>query len=187
MRLIEYFLKAIYKERVAAELSLIMDVVKRLFEAYLSSTPCQTSKASAPSEPTVVPAHTSRVNADIEQFLYEDEVNYGEVNDLDIYIKEKPFRWVDPSGSGAEFDILSWWKTNQVAYLVLSRLAHDVLAVQVSTVASESAFSSSGRIVNKFRTRLDPEMVEALVCTKDWGLASKKGNIELFIHLAAAT
>jgi hypothetical protein len=56
-----------------------------------------------------------------------------------------------------------------------------VLVVQVSTVASESAFSCSGRIVNKFRTRLDPEMVEALVCSKDWGLASKKGNTELFI------
>jgi len=94
---------------------------------------------------------------------------------------EKPFRWVDPSGSGAAFDILSWWKTNQAKYPILSRLARDVLAVQVSTVASESAFSCSGRIVNKFRTRLDPEMVEALVCSKDWGLASKKGNTELFI------
>jgi hypothetical protein len=30
-------------------------------------------------------------------------------------------------------------------------------------------------------------MVEALVCSKDWGLASKKGNIELFIELATAT
>ena len=90
---------------------------------------------------------------------------------------EKPFRWVDPSGSGAAFDILSWWKTNQAKYPILSRLARDVLAVQVSTVASESVFSCSERIVNKFRTRLDPEMVEALVCSKDWGLASKIASI----------
>jgi hypothetical protein len=98
-KLIEYFIKRIYKDRAAAELSLIMDVVKRLFEAYLSSTPCQTSKASAQSEPIVAPAHTSRENADLEEFLYEDEVNRGEVNELDVYVAEKPLRWVDPSGS----------------------------------------------------------------------------------------
>jgi len=180
-RLIEYFLQRIYKDRAPAELSLIMDVVKRLFKAYLSSIPSQTSKTSAQSEPIVAPAHTSEENDDIEEFLYEDEVNRSEVSELDVYMAEKPFRWVDPSGSGAAFDILSWWKTNQAKYPILSRLARDVLAVQVSTVASESAFSCSGRIVNKFRTRLDPEMVEALVCSKDWGLASKKGNTELFI------
>jgi hypothetical protein len=183
-RLIEYFMKKIYNaDKAAAELSLVMDVVKRLFEAYLSSTLSQASKASAQSEPIVALAHTSRSreNADIEEFLYEDKVNRGEENELDKYMAEKPCRWVDPNGSGAEFDILSWWKTNQATYHVLSRLAREVLAVQVSTVALESTFSCSGRIVNKFCTRLDPEIVEALVCSKDWGLASKKGNTEWFI------
>jgi len=79
-RLIEYFLQRIYKDRAPAELSLIMDVVKRLFEAYLSSIPSQTSKASAQSEPIVAPAHTSEENDDIEEFLYEDEVNHSEVS-----------------------------------------------------------------------------------------------------------
>jgi hypothetical protein len=92
-------------------------------------------------------------------------------------IKEKPFRWVDPSGKGAQFDILSWWKVNQVKYPILSLLARDVLVVQVSTVASESAFSSSGRIVSKFCSSLEPEVVQALVCTKDWNIASRKGKI----------
>jgi hypothetical protein len=36
-KLIEYFIKRIYKDRAPAKLSLIMDVVKQLFEAYLSS------------------------------------------------------------------------------------------------------------------------------------------------------
>jgi hypothetical protein len=62
-----------------------------------------------------------------------------------------------------------------VNYPILSRLACDALVVQVSTVASESAFSSSGRVVNLYRNRLDPEVVEALVCTKDWTKASKQG------------
>jgi hypothetical protein len=96
---------------------------------------------------------------------------------LDVYIKEKPFWWVDPSGKGAQFDILSWWKVNQVKYPILSLLARDVLVVQVSTVASESAFSSSERIVSKFRSSFEPEVVQALVCTKDWNIASRKGKI----------
>lgn len=48
--------------------------------------------------------------------------------------------------------------------------------MQASTVASESAFSTGGRVVDPYRSRLDPEIVEALVCTRDWILAAKKVN-----------
>jgi hypothetical protein len=51
--------------------------------------------------------------------------------------------------------------------------------LQVSTVASESAFSGAGRVVDPFRNRLDPEMIEALVCSKDWIHARTKGIIFL--------
>jgi len=43
-----------------------------------------------------------------------------------------------------------------------------VLAIPISTVASESAFSTCGRILDDFRSSLTPFMVEALVCTQDW-------------------
>jgi hypothetical protein len=51
----------------------------------------------------------------------------------------------------------------------------NLLAVQVSTVASESAFSAGGHVVDPFRSRLDPEMVEALICMKDWVAAERRG------------
>ena len=47
--------------------------------------------------------------------------------------------------------------------------------VQVSTVASESICSADGRVVGPFCSRLGPEVIEALICTKDWNIASK-GN-----------
>jgi len=53
------------------------------------------------------------------------------------------------------------------------------MAIQVSTVASESAFSGAGRVVDPHRNRLDPEMVQALICAKDWIHAASKGNIFL--------
>jgi len=68
---------------------------------------------------------------------------------------------------GDYFDILSWWKTHSTKYPILCRLARDVLAIPASTVASESAFSAGGRVVDKYRSRLDPQVVEALICSKD--------------------
>jgi hypothetical protein len=47
-------------------------------------------------------------------------------------------------------------------------MAQDILAIPISTVASESVFSTSGRILDDFRTFLTPFMLEALVCTQDW-------------------
>jgi hypothetical protein len=55
-------------------------------------------------------------------------------------------------------------------------MAHDVMAIQVSTVTSESAFSAGGRVIDPYRSRLDPKMVQALICTKDWVAASHKAN-----------
>ncbi|KAL4381580.1 hypothetical protein AHAS_Ahas04G0147700 [Arachis hypogaea] len=47
-------------------------------------------------------------------------------------------------------------------------MAREVLAIPVSTVASESAFSTGGRVLDLYRSSLTPRMVEALVCTGDW-------------------
>ena len=38
------------------------------------------------------------------------------------------------------FDILAWWKEHAKQFLVLAAMARDLLTVQASTVASESAF-----------------------------------------------
>ncbi|XP_026396961.1 zinc finger BED domain-containing protein RICESLEEPER 2-like [Papaver somniferum] len=67
-----------------------------------------------------------------------------------------------------DFDILTWWKTNSPTYPILARMARDILAVPVSTVASESAFSSGGRVVTEYRSSLASDTVEALTCIKDW-------------------
>ena len=56
-----------------------------------------------------------------------------------------------------------------------------MLAIQVSTVASESTFSADGRVIDPYRNRLGPDMVEALICTKDWVAASRKGD---FYHIS---
>jgi hypothetical protein len=66
------------------------------------------------------------------------------------------------------FEILTWWKTNSNKYPVLSAMARDFLAIPVSTVSLESAFSLSSRILSDNRSSMTPQTLEALDCGKDW-------------------
>jgi len=83
-------------------------------------------------------------------------------SELEKYLSE------DTEDRNKKIDILVWWRDNAPRLPVLAHLARDVLAIPISTVASESAFSTSGRILDDFRTSLTPFMVEALVCAQDW-------------------
>jgi len=49
-----------------------------------------------------------------------------------------------------KLDILGWWKINASKYKILSKVAQHVLAIPISTVASESAFSTGGHILDQF-------------------------------------
>ncbi|XP_055835093.1 uncharacterized protein LOC129903566 [Solanum dulcamara] len=62
---------------------------------------------------------------------------------------------------------------NSARFPILAEMARDVLAVPVSSVASESAFSTGGRLLDSFRSSLTPNLVQALVCLQDW-LRSEK-------------
>ncbi|KAK9221894.1 hypothetical protein WN944_010325 [Citrus x changshan-huyou] len=88
-------------------------------------------------------------------------------NELDLYLMEKTEK-IAKSNLGTKFDILLWWRVNSANYPILSSIARDVLAIPVFTVASESAFSTGGRILNQYRSSLTPDMVEALVLLQNW-------------------
>ena len=84
-------------------------------------------------------------------------------NELEKYLAEN----CDGRKDG-NFEILEWWRDNCNRFQVLSKVVKDVLAVPVFTVASESAFSTGGRIVNPFRSSLSPFMVQNLACSQNW-------------------
>ncbi|GJY70701.1 zinc finger BED domain-containing protein RICESLEEPER 2 [Tanacetum coccineum] len=58
------------------------------------------------------------------------------------------------------FDVLGFWKENETMFPVLSRMAMDIISVQASSIAYESAFSTSGRVLSIRRTRLTPASLE---------------------------
>jgi hypothetical protein len=67
-----------------------------------------------------------------------------------------------------KIDILGWWKNNALKYKILSKVAQHVLAIPISTVASELAFSTGGRILDQFQSSLSPAIVQALICCQNW-------------------
>jgi hypothetical protein len=79
------------------------------------------------------------------------------------------------------FDILSFWKGNEFHYPEVAAMARDILSIPISTVASESTFCTGGCVIDQYRSSLKPDIVEALVCTKDW-LYGEQGNIS-YLHI----
>ena len=47
-------------------------------------------------------------------------------------------------------------------------MARNLLTLSASTVVSESAFSICGRVLEERRSRLSPDMLDCLMCLKDW-------------------
>ncbi|GJV68855.1 putative retrotransposon protein [Tanacetum coccineum] len=67
----------------------------------------------------------------------------------------------------AGYDVLGFWKANESTFPVISQMAQDILSVQATSVASESAFSTSGRVLSIQRTRVTPASSKMCVCLKD--------------------
>ncbi|GJU76151.1 zinc finger BED domain-containing protein RICESLEEPER 2 [Tanacetum coccineum] len=87
-------------------------------------------------------------------------------SEYEQYIKTDFVRGLQPKDYES-YDVLGFWKTKENQFPVLSRMALDILSVQASSVASESAFSTSGRILSIRRTRLTAESLEMCMCLKD--------------------
>ncbi|CAN0872431.1 Putative AC transposase [Linum grandiflorum] len=108
----------------------------------------------------------SRISeADLDYEIYLSRRKWVKTNSvcskLDHYLSE------DVNPRAPNVSILDWWRVNIGKYPLLQEVARDLLAVPVTSVASESGFSSGGRLLDH-RSRLHFGTVEALMCTRSW-------------------
>ena len=78
------------------------------------------------------------VHSQYERFL-QVEQSIGCSNELEKYLVENC-----DGRKNMNFEILEWWRDNCNRYQVLSKVVKVVMVVPVSTVASESTFSTGG-------------------------------------------
>jgi len=121
-----------------------------LFSEY-ASQPSQTSSDANSSRnfEAAVPSSSTQSSSlfatrlGLEKFIYESNSSLHSKSELEIYLE-------DPK------------------YPIISRMARDILSVPLSTVASESIFSTAKRILDDYRCNLLPETIEAIMCSHDW-------------------
>uniref|UniRef100_A0A1U7XB00 Zinc finger BED domain-containing protein RICESLEEPER 2-like n=1 Tax=Nicotiana sylvestris TaxID=4096 RepID=A0A1U7XB00_NICSY len=117
------------------------------------STSSPSSPSSGPSSPSSS-SLLSKFMLDLKQHKKCGGVDSK--TELDKYLGE------DVEEDHEKFNILGWWKLNSPRFPTLAEMARDVLAIPISSVASESAFSTGGRIHDPFRSSLTPRFVQAL-------------------------
>ncbi|KAL0539982.1 hypothetical protein IC582_024204 [Cucumis melo] len=180
LRFVSFCLKIFFGPEVAESMGNVVEqCCRRLFHEY--STTRSGSRQGCSSTSTTSTQTVSGLDANIdfdsnenvgEHFVYDTIVEEFEddsttpfeqgSSEIDIYLLEANVR------TEGDFDILQWWKMNSDRFEVLGQMTRDILAIPVSTVASESAFSTGGRVVNSSRCSLAPKTVEALICTQNW-------------------
>lgn len=101
----------------------------------------------------------------ILSMVREKEVVPPLKSELSAYLDEGIY---NPNSNTDSFSALEWWRNNNMKYKILSKMTLDILAIPISTVTSESTFSAGGRVIDEFRSRLNEESIEALICGGDW-------------------
>ncbi|KAJ1700660.1 hypothetical protein LUZ63_000439 [Rhynchospora breviuscula] len=188
LKSVEFYFRQMYNQpgEVETNLNRVKSCLNILFNEYLvldskfqkrsnglrsSNKQCADSSSAGSSKKLC-----TNMRRGLAMFIEESMTSESTKSELDMYLEERNVPGLDDDG----FDILAWWKCNGPKYPVLSQLVRDLLGVPVSTVASESAFSTGGRILNDYRTSLKDDVLEALICTQDWlrALAIDEGATE---------
>ncbi|CAN1351908.1 Putative AC transposase [Linum perenne] len=104
---------------------------------------------------------TDNYSDEFEQEMCRKHDSSGET-ELVWYLRDNGTKWDE------QVSILKWWKLMSGMYPVLSKMARDVLAVPITTVASEAAFNACGRVLDEFTSSLSSSLAEVHICTRDW-------------------
>ncbi|KAI3927198.1 hypothetical protein MKW92_013536 [Papaver armeniacum] len=193
MKSVSFYFPQLYADNSEREELKVKELLKRLYNEYATRyassahvysggiptndvnihRPVSTSSSGTLSCQS---SFTSKRNS-FTTYLEESSQNAVVLTDLEQYLIDDALPISKGSGVNDDsFDVLGWWKFYERKYPIVALMARDILAIPASSVASESVFSTSGRVVDKFRSSMLPETIEALICGQDWirsGLESK--------------
>uniref|UniRef100_A0A2N9HRF6 BED-type domain-containing protein n=1 Tax=Fagus sylvatica TaxID=28930 RepID=A0A2N9HRF6_FAGSY len=168
LQFVDFCYKKLYGVGGSYEYLKVREKLFALFGEYVSNVPTPSSttnnrgKAVQDLQFKSFSKETMFVMKEFDCFESDDVVGQTQKTQLELYLEEPRM------DRNAKLDILSFWKGNQFRYPELAAMVRDVLSIPISTVASESTFSVGGRVIDQFRSALKPDVVEALICSRDW-------------------
>ncbi|KAK8661610.1 hypothetical protein V6N13_091208 [Hibiscus sabdariffa] len=154
-KFVEFSYESIYGKYVAKiHLRIIDDALIDVFNEYGSSTNDDVNSSTLLNGDTIESFHKW--------------CNSEKTDELSTYLKEPKVSTTN------EFDLLGWWSEQASSFTTLGRMARDILAIPVSSIISGSVLSEKAMMDNPIFNGLDPEIIEAMICSKVW-LESPKG------------
>ncbi|KAK6132933.1 hypothetical protein DH2020_033317 [Rehmannia glutinosa] len=94
----------------------------------------------------------------------------------EMYLDEEP-----KTKEHQMFKFLTFGKLTDIVIRGLARLARDVLCVLYQSCCLRIAFDLGGRILDRCRSTLPPQIVEALICSRDWLFGENDGSKRRYI------
>ncbi|KAK9992672.1 hypothetical protein SO802_027657 [Lithocarpus litseifolius] len=176
MTLINFSFPKIYQGfEVARNIDRVHDALYQHYNEYVvdytSSNARQSASKSTEGSSSVGGNNSkfkTRGRMEFDQFVRNADNIQPAKLDLDVHLEESDFLCSDDSNLDLDFDALEWWKANNLKFCILSKMASDILSIPITTVASESAFSTGGRVIDVYRASLSTKIVQALLCGSDW-------------------
>ncbi|KAK4492557.1 hypothetical protein RD792_003369 [Penstemon davidsonii] len=162
MQIVEYFYGEIYGSNALPYIQRVRNSLDDLFFSYGGNINSSSNEVGTSSN-FIVEKRTKLSGFD--RWCDKSRISSAvKKSELDTYLDEDRY----PRARGVDtFNVLDWWKLNSLRLPILGKISRDILVVPATTVASESAFSVGGRLVDESRACLLPDVVETLIGETD--------------------
>jgi len=176
IELLDYYFPLIYGEQANNEFERIKEICHDLVKEYEMRIKENNTSSSSSSVRSMEANVCVDVSSDAMMLEFERCKRNRQISivncktDLDVYLEEPALLDFE------KFNILGWWEHNATRYPIMGLIARDFFVVPISTVASESSFSTGGRFLTPHRSRLRPDTLEAMICVQDWMWININGN-----------
>jgi len=144
-------------------------IVRRCYNIYFKPPTSTHSTSLQSSNESILPTNeensslksksffSNKIHAMMKEVAKKNEVICDE---LDEYLNDK----LEDIEEIASFDVANWWLIHAGRFPNLERMARAILAVQASSIASESAFNTFGRVITDQKASYKmTEMIETRI------------------------
>ncbi|KAG8500584.1 hypothetical protein CXB51_004492 [Gossypium anomalum] len=173
---VQYCFTTIFGIHTSDFVETILSNLRLLFDEYVKKSKSSSSslaRSSNVSDKNLADSSLDEHNVNSADFggYFDESDDYkwylnesstvSEKSQLDIYLEKPEFEL------NSQIDVLDYWSKISIRYNELSLLARDLLAILISTIAFESAFSMGKKVITPLRSSFKPKTVQAVVCLDD--------------------